>query len=220
MKPYYIVLDPKAEPVVHAPRAVPVHLHKMFKDELDQMVELGVIVPVNEPKEWINSVVLSKTTNDDGVVTKLRICLDPRDVNKWVKREHNYTKTVHEVLAQLHDAKFFSIIDAKKGYWHVPLDKQSSLLTTLNSPFGRNRFTRLPFGLIVSQDVFQKELDTALEGSEFLQAHVDTRRCQARQQESVNHTCHETPWQRQRSTELPRLSELPDEVLQPAVNSI
>ena len=164
MKPYHIVLDPKAEPVVHAPRAVPVHLHKMFKDELDQMVELGVIVPVKEPTEWVNSIVLSKTTNDDGIVTKLRVCLDPRDLNKWVKREHYYTKTVDEVVAQLHDAKFFSIIDAKKGYWHVPLDEQSSLLTTFNSPFGRYRFTRLPFGLIVSQDVFQKELDTALEG--------------------------------------------------------
>ena len=163
-KPYHIVLDPKAEPVVHAPRAVPVHLHKTFKDELDQMVELGVIVPVKEPTEWVNSIVLSKTTNDDGVVTKLRVCLDPRDLNKWVKREHYYTKTVDEVVAQLPDAKFFSIIDAKKGYWHVPLDKPSSLLTTFNSPFGRYRFTRLPFGLIVSQDVFQKELDNALEG--------------------------------------------------------
>ena len=46
LKPYHIVLDPKAELVVHAPRTVPVHLHKMFKDELDQMVELGVIVSV------------------------------------------------------------------------------------------------------------------------------------------------------------------------------
>ena len=75
------------------------HLERMFKDKLDQMVELGVIVPVKEPREWVNSIVLSKTTNDDGVVTKLRVCLDPRDLNKWVKREHYYTKTVDEVVA-------------------------------------------------------------------------------------------------------------------------
>lgn len=135
----------------------------MFKDELDQMVELGVIVPVKEPTEWVNSSVLNKTTNDDGVVTKLRVCVDPFDLNKWVKREQNYIKTVDEVVAQLSDAKFFSIIDAKKRYPHVPLDKPSSLLTTFNNPFGRYRFTRLPFGLIVSRDVFQKELDNALE---------------------------------------------------------
>lgn len=67
---YHIVLDLKAEPVVHASRAVPVHLYKMLKDELDQMVELNVIFPVKEPTEWVNSIVLSKTTNDNGVFTK------------------------------------------------------------------------------------------------------------------------------------------------------
>ena len=79
-------------------------------------------------------------------------------------RTDYYTKTVDGAVAQLPDAKFFSIIDAKKRYWHVPLDKPSSLLTTFNSPFGRYCFTRLPFGLIVSQDVFHKELDNTLEG--------------------------------------------------------
>ena len=92
------------------------------------------------------------------------------------KREHYYTKIVLEVVAQFHDEKFFSIIDAKKEYCYFPLDKQSSLLT--NSPFGRYRFMRFPFGLIVSQDVFQKELDTVLkwdEASAFL--HTYTPEC-------------------------------------------
>ena len=48
MKPYHIVLDPKIEPVLHASRAVPVHLYKMFKDEFDQMIEHGFIVSVKE----------------------------------------------------------------------------------------------------------------------------------------------------------------------------
>ena len=75
------MLDPKAEPVVHVPRAVPVHLHTMFKDELDLLVELCVIVPVKEPIEWVNSIVSRKTTKDDGVVPKLRVCIDPRELN-------------------------------------------------------------------------------------------------------------------------------------------
>ena len=62
------------------------------------------------------------------------------------------------------DAKFFTLVDAKKGYWHVPLDEASSYLTTFSTPFGRFRFLRLPFGLTVAQDVFQKQLDSALEG--------------------------------------------------------
>ena len=68
------------------------------------------------------------------------------------------------MVTELNGAKFLTIVDAKKGYWHVPLDEESSYLTTFSAPFGRYRFKRLPFGLVVSQDVFQKQLDTAFEG--------------------------------------------------------
>ena len=43
------------------------------------------------------------------------------------------------------------------------LDEESSYLTTLNSAFGRFRFTRLPFELCVNQDVFQQKMDFILE---------------------------------------------------------
>ena len=164
MNPYHITLELGAEPVIHPPRSVPVHLRDLYKEEIDKMLELGVITRVDTPTDWVNSIVLSETTNEKGEIAKLRVCLDPRDLNKWIKREQHYTKTIDEVVTQLNDAKFFTLVDAKKGYWHVPLDEASSYLTTLSTPFGRFRFTRLPFGLIVSQDVFQKQLDSALEG--------------------------------------------------------
>ena len=164
MKPYHINLDPDAAPVIHAPHAVPVHLQSMYKEELNNMVGLGIFIPVSKPTDWVNSIVLSETTNDREQVTKVRVCLDPRDLNKAIKREHYYTKTINEVVTQLKDAKFVSVVDAKKGYWHVPLDEASSYLTTFNTLFGRFHFTRLPFGLVVSQDVFQKHLDSALDG--------------------------------------------------------
>ena len=152
MKPYHITLDPNAEPVIHAPSTVPVHLQNMLRKEVDVMVELSVLIPVSEPTDWVNSIGLSETTNDKGEITKIIVCLDPRDLNKAIKREHYYTKTIDEVVTQLSGAKFFSVVDAKKGYWHVPLDIASSYRTTFNTPFGRYRFTRLPFGLVVSQD--------------------------------------------------------------------
>ena len=50
-------------------------------------------------------------------------------------------------------------MDTTKGYWHVELDHESSLLCTFNTPFGRYRFKRPPFGIVVSQDIFQRRLD-------------------------------------------------------------
>jgi hypothetical protein len=164
MKPYHITLEPDAEPVIHPPRQVPVHLRDHFKQEIDNMLKLGVIRPVQKPTDWVNSVVLSETTNSKGEIVNVRLCLDPRHLNKWVKREHYRTRTIDEVVTELKDAKLFTVVDARKGYWHVSLDKESSYLTTFSTPFGRYRFNRLPFGLVVSQDIFQKQLDTAFEG--------------------------------------------------------
>jgi len=49
--------------------------------------------------------------------------------------------------------------DARSGYWNIKLTQESSLLTTFNSPFGRYRFLRLPFGLVCAQDIFQRKVD-------------------------------------------------------------
>ena len=52
--------------------------------------------------------------------------------------------------------------DATSGYWHVPLDLASSLLTTFSTPYGKFRWLKLPFGLKIASDVFQKRLDRVL----------------------------------------------------------
>ena len=88
MKPYHITLDPAAEPVIHPPRSLPVHLKDLYRIELDDILNLGDLTPVDRPTHWVNSIVLSEKKTDKGEVTKIRVCLDPRDLNKWVKREH------------------------------------------------------------------------------------------------------------------------------------
>jgi len=91
----------------------------------------------------------------------LPLCLDPKDLNCAIKRPHHCTPTLDNVLPKLSEAKYFSIVDARSGYWNIKLDHASSLYTTFNSPHGRYRFLRLPFGLICAQDIFQKKVDEA-----------------------------------------------------------
>ena len=159
---YHITLNEEAKPVVHAPRTVPVHVMPLYKAELDKMLADNIITPVSGPTDWVNSIVCNIKDTNDG--KKVRLCLDPKDLNKAIKREHYYTRTIDEILPQLHGKKYFSVVDTKKGYWHVELDDESSLLTTFNTPFGRFRFLRMPFGLWMSQDVFQPKLDECYAG--------------------------------------------------------
>ena len=66
---------------------------------------------------------------------------------------------VVEVAHEFVNSRYFTKPDAHHGYWSIVLDEESSLLTTFNSPFGRYCFLHLPFGLVCSQDIFQKKMD-------------------------------------------------------------
>ena len=123
---------------------------------------------VHEPSDWVNSMVTVIKPNG-----KLRICIDPRDLNKAIKREHFPTKTVEEVVARMPNAKIFSVLDASSGFWQIELDQESSKLCTFNTPFGRYRFKRLPFGLCSAQDVFQDVMSEIFSGIEGVEVIVD-----------------------------------------------
>ena len=131
-----------------------------MKKELVQMESQGVISKVTQPTEWVNSMVIVEKPNNKGI----RICLDPKDLNRALKREHYRSKTLEGVTAKLTTAKYFSRFDCRSGFWMIKLNNESSVLTTFNTPFGRYKFHRLPFGLYTSQDVFQKTVDEAYKG--------------------------------------------------------
>ena len=154
-----LTIKPDAEPVLRPPKRLPVELRDPVKQELDRLVGVGVLAPVDEPTDWVNQMAIA--TKRDG---SLRICIDPRSLNLALKREHYQLPVLDDILPDLSKAKVFSKVDLSHGYWHCTLEEESSLLTTFSTPFGRYRWRRLPFGLSVSSEIFQKWLHQALEG--------------------------------------------------------
>ena len=130
-------------PQLPLPRRVPEALREPLKNELVSLVEQGILAKVTEPTDWVNSLVC--VTKSTGA---LRLCLDPKDLNRAIKRPHYLTPTLEDIPPKLNGAICFSILDARSGYWNIKLTQESSLLATFNLPFGRYRFLRLPFGLI------------------------------------------------------------------------
>ena len=148
----HLHVDDGARPVQCPPRRVPISVKPKLKSELMDMVKMGVIVPVEEPTEWCSQI--SVQTKKSG---KLRICIDPRPLNKVLQRERYQLPTIDDILPELSSAKVFSKVDLAQGYFHCKLDDNSSALTTVITPFGRFRWTRLPFGMKVSAEIFQKK---------------------------------------------------------------
>lgn len=162
-------LKPDSTPVVHAPRRIPFAIQDKFRAELHRLEELEIIKKVTEPTEWVSSlVIVEKPKTGD-----LRICLDPKELNRAILRPHYPMPTVNDVFARLTNAKFFSVLDAKSGYWNIRLCDDSSYLTTFNTMFGRYRFLRLPFGIVSAQDEYQRKMDEMLEGIDGAVAIVD-----------------------------------------------
>ena len=111
-----------------------------------------------QPADWVNSMVFLSQGE------KIRICLDPADLNEPVKREHYPIPTVEEIVTKIPDDKVLTVLDAKSGYLQMKLDYESSLLTTINIPIGRYRLLKLPFGIKSSLKMYQRAMDKMLEG--------------------------------------------------------
>ena len=148
-------LKENAMPVVQ----VPFGLQDKLKEELDSMESKQIICKVTEPTSWVNSLVCVEKPNG-----KIRICLDPKALNDNIRRPHYPMRSIDDITAKLAGAKYFSVLDATKGYWSICLDQESSFLTTFNTPFGLYRYLRLPMGIRSSQDIFQRKVDEMLEG--------------------------------------------------------
>ena len=148
---YHIELKENITPIIDPPRRFPQAIISELKDTLLDLETKGIISQVNKPTDWVNSLVVVEKPNG-----KLRICLDPRNLNKAVKREHHIIPSSDEIISQLKGNEYFSVLDLKEGFWQIPLDEESSNLCTFNSPFGRFKFNRMPFGVASAPEVFQK----------------------------------------------------------------
>ena len=98
------------------------------------MIKAHIITPVTDPTPWISSMVVISKKNG-----ALRICLDPKELNKAIQREHYPLPTIEDVATHLYGVKVFTVLDVCSGFWHVVLDESSSFLTMFHTPFGHYR---------------------------------------------------------------------------------
>ncbi|CAC5360616.1 unnamed protein product [Mytilus coruscus] len=122
--------DSSVNPVINPPRKIPAALREKLKGTLKEMEDKEVIRKVDEPTDWVNSLVVVEKPKTG----KLRICLDPRNLNKAIKREHFALPTIEDITTRLTGAKYMSKLDCNNGYWQLRMDKESQLLTTFNPP--------------------------------------------------------------------------------------
>ena len=106
---HHIVINNSVSPTVNPRRRIYIALKEKVNNELRRMLKMNIIAPIEEPTDWVNSKVVVEKPNG-----KLRICIDPRNLNKAIKRPHNAIPTTEEILRKMEGAKRFTKLDAKK----------------------------------------------------------------------------------------------------------
>ena len=88
-----------------------------------------------------------------------------RPQNTYSVLQHNIhnAKRFIDIISKVKGFIYVSKIDADSGFWTLPLDPSSQLLTTFDTPWGRFCFMKLPFGLCESQYFFQYYMDLNFE---------------------------------------------------------
>ncbi|UYV65139.1 K02A2.6-like [Cordylochernes scorpioides] len=167
--PYEIKLKPGAKPyAVHTPRRVPIPLMEKLKTRLEELEKAGIIAQVNVATEWCAPTVIAGKPNGD-----IRLCVDLSRMNEHVQREVHPMPVVEHMLGQLGEARFFSKLDANSGFHQIPLSPDCQHLTTFITPFGRYKYCRMPFGISLAPEYFQKVMSIILQGMDGVMCYLD-----------------------------------------------
>ena len=147
----------EAPPRASHPYRIPNKLKEGVRQEIEKLVDLGIVVPSTSP--WASPVV--PVPKKDGSV---RVCIDYRKLNSVTIADPYYMTTLEEILERVGDSKIMSKLDLAKGFYQVEVEPTSQDKTAFVSPFGKFQFQRMPFGLKNAPAVFQRLMEVVLRG--------------------------------------------------------
>ena len=139
-------------PIRSRPYSIPPSEQDFVKEELQRMIDNGLIRPSDSP--WTSPVVLVKKKNG-----KLRFCVDYRKLNAITKKDAYPLPRIDEMLNALSGSQWFSTLDLASGYWQVAMHSNDREKTAFVTRYGTYEFIVMPFGLCNAPATFQRLMD-------------------------------------------------------------
>jgi hypothetical protein len=140
---------------------IPHNQKKIINSQVQEMLQNDIVEDSVSP---FNSPLLLVPKKGSADQAEWRLVIDFRKLNKKVIGDKFPLPRIEEILDQLGRAKYFSILDLKAGYHQIPISKESRECTAFSSDLGHFQFKRLPFGLKVSGNSFQRMMAIAMAG--------------------------------------------------------
>ncbi|XP_035912575.1 uncharacterized protein LOC118512363 [Anopheles stephensi] len=161
-------LKDNCRPVFRPKRPVAYAMQATVEEELDRLVQMNVITPVDY-SEWATPIVVVRKSSG-----AIRICGDYSTGLNDALRPHEYPLPLpDDIFARLAHCKFFSKVDLSDAFLQVEIEERYRPLLTINTHRGLYLYNRLPPGLKVASAAFQQIMDAMLAGLCYTSGYLD-----------------------------------------------
>ena len=121
-------------------RRIPPHLQKEVKEQLDELVRLGVLVEANG--SWASPICVVRKRSG-----KARVVCDMRRLNAVTALPSYPIPKIADVLEGLKGSSIFTTLDMNMAYYQVKINPEHQHKATITTPWNNYSFTRMCFGL-------------------------------------------------------------------------
>ncbi|BFZ17096.1 hypothetical protein BsWGS_20136 [Bradybaena similaris] len=162
---YKIVLN-SSVPVRTKPYPIPFHFRKSVEEEIKEMLKMDIIE--ESDSEYCSPLIVVRKKDES-----LRLCIDFRRLNSITRVDPVPMPNTEDLLSRVADAKFFTKLDLTKGYYQVPMSKESRKYTAFATSDGLYHFKALPFGLSNAPSTFVRLMRHIFKGHKNLLHYYD-----------------------------------------------
>lgn len=162
-EPFSVTLNPDVRPSQAPSHRYATPKLPITNEALDNLIQIGQLV--NLPHGYFIWLYVISVRQLPTKPDKVRICLHPsQTVNKAIIRPVYPIPSLEENIHRFHQAMIFFVFDIKDAFQTIELTLESSLLTTMYTPWGRYRWTPLPFGIRSAPEQVHRRLYDVLGG--------------------------------------------------------
>ena len=171
---YKLRLKPDASPVFRRQYNLGPCKQEALNETIEKWIQAGVVVRCAEGSPFNSPMITVPKRDESGQKTGIRVCIDPRPINKIIEDDNFVVPLVTDIFARAEGATYFTTIDLKEAYTQIALHKDSQPLTAFTWRGLQYMFTRCIFGIKTMSSMFQRVITNVLESCrEFAVAYVD-----------------------------------------------